>query len=195
MIHGKAIEESVATGRSGALGPDGRWYQDAPGSTAWWTKQYEDLSDFKGWYGPPVFFWTVSLNATTPDILATWLAHSSRLPGNQPVDVFTPAAERCRLRLTGSPAAGYPHTKQQQPPYLVHTKVPVGSPRDDCPFHEGCDRQSIYDFSAEFTDGQADTWFLHDISRFFDHKINHLSEYVLTNANTGLGFGPSFTVS
>ena len=90
MIHGRAIKESVATGRSGALGPDSCWYQNAPGSTAWWNEHYEDLSDFKDWYKPPVFFLTVSLSATIPDILASWLAHSSRLPGNRPVDVFTP---------------------------------------------------------------------------------------------------------
>ena len=159
------------------LGPDGRWYQDTPGSTAWWNKQYVDLSDFKDWYGPAVFFWTVSLNATTPDILATWLAHSSHLPGNRPVVVFTPRAEWCRLRLTRSPAASYPDIKQQQPPYVVHTKVPLDSPRDDCPFHQGCNCQSIYDFSANFTDGQADTWFLHDVCRTSDHKINHLNYY------------------
>ena len=195
MIQVRAIEESVATDRNGALGPDGRWYQDTPGSTAWWNRQYEDLSDFKDWYRPPVFFWTVSLNATTPDILVSWLAYSSRLPGNRPVDVFTPRAELCRLRLTGSPAASYPETKQQQPPYVVHTKVLEDSPRDNCLFHQGCDRQSIYDFSANFNVGQADMWFLHDISRLFDHKIKHLSEHVLTNANAGLGFGPNFTVS
>ena len=97
--------------------------------------------------------------------------------------------------MTGSPAAGYPDTKQQQPPYVVHTKVPVDSPQNNRPFHEGCDRQSIYNFSANFTDGQADTWFLHDVCRLFDHKIKHLSEHVLTNANAGLGFGSNFTVS
>ena len=73
--------------------------------------------------------------------------------------------------------------------------MPFDSPRDDCPFHQGCDRQSIYDFSANFTDGQADTWFLHNVCRTFDHKINHLNKHVLTNANAGLGFGSNFTVS
>ena len=51
----------------------------------------------------------------------------------------------------------------------------------DCPFHQGCNRQSIYNFSAKFTDGQADAWFLHDVCRMFDHKINHLNEHVLSN--------------
>ena len=73
--------------------------------------------------------------------------------------------------------------------------MPADSLQDDCPFHQGCDHQSIYDFSANFTDGQADTWFLHDVSRLFDHKITHLNEHVLSNANAGLGIGPSFTVS
>ena len=84
MIHRKSIEESLADGRHGVFGCDGHWYQGVPGSTAWWNKQYEDLSDFKDWHRPPIFFWTVSLNATTPDILASWLAHSSCLPGNRP---------------------------------------------------------------------------------------------------------------
>ena len=71
----------------------------------------------------------------------------------------------------------------------------MDSPRDDCPFHQGCNRQSIYNFSAKFTDGQADAWFLHDVCRMFDHKINHLNEHVLSNANARFGFGPNFTIS
>ena len=113
----KSIDHALYSGRRGQRGASCEWLQRVPGTTAYYSKLKADLVAYRRWLGVPAFFFTHSLNSSTPDLQAAWVVNTARTMGNV-VDVWSSVHECEKLTLR----PGFPQQPVLETAYYVHTK-------------------------------------------------------------------------
>ena len=109
------------------------------GSSSYYKKVCDNMMAWDNWFGSPLLFVTITLNADTEIYLATWVSHQAGLEG-KPVQVWHRGTERERLHLLEG------RVEPNEPGlYFTHTKIEAGTAGalSSCPYHKGCSRDSV----------------------------------------------------
>ena len=107
-----------------------------PGTDRYLDLKREELEAQMLWYGPPTVFVTLTLRATTEDIIACFTSHSRR--EGEDFQVWHESDEETMLQLR--PGKTVPN-RTRGGRYFVHTKSITMY--GDCPYHLNCRRDTL----------------------------------------------------